>query len=96
VAWGYAPIYASCNLLGIANVERGRIAADTNTLRLLALLLVSLAVQSFDARLGAEGTLSDACRTMLASRCYSWCSSVDANACHGGNRRSGLYDCLVA
>jgi len=33
---------------------------------LLALLLVSLAVQSFDARLGAEGTLSDACRTLLA------------------------------
>ena len=33
---------------------------------LLALLLVSLAIQSFDARSGAEGTLSDACRTMLA------------------------------
>ncbi len=32
---------------------------------LLALLLVSLAVQSFDARLGTEGTLSDVCRTML-------------------------------
>jgi Ion channel len=32
---------------------------------LLALLLVSLAVKSFDARQGAEGTLSDACRTML-------------------------------
>ena len=32
---------------------------------LLALLLVSLAVQSFDARHGAEGTLSDACRAML-------------------------------
>ena len=32
---------------------------------LLALLLVSLAVKSFDARQGAEGILSDACRTML-------------------------------
>ena len=32
---------------------------------LLALLLVSLAVKSFDARHGAEGTLSDAFRTML-------------------------------
>ena len=32
---------------------------------LLALLLVTLAIQSFDARSGAEGTLSDAFRTML-------------------------------
>ena len=32
---------------------------------LLALLLVFLAIQSFDARPGAEGTLSDAFRTML-------------------------------
>ena len=32
---------------------------------LLALLLVALAVQSFDARPGADGTLSDAFRTML-------------------------------
>ena len=32
---------------------------------LLALLLVFLAIQSFDARSGAEGTLSDAFRTML-------------------------------
>ena len=33
---------------------------------LLALLLVSLAIQSFDARSGAEGILSDALRTMMA------------------------------
>jgi len=32
---------------------------------LLALLLVSLTVQSFDARAGAEGTLSDVVRTVL-------------------------------
>ena len=32
---------------------------------LLALLLVFLAIQSFDARLGAAGTLSNAFRTML-------------------------------
>ena len=32
---------------------------------LLALLLISLAIQSFDARPGAEGILSDAFRTML-------------------------------
>ena len=32
---------------------------------LLALLLIFLAIQSFDARQGAEGTLSDAFRTML-------------------------------
>ena len=32
---------------------------------LLALLLVSLAISSFDARSGAEGTLSDACRSIL-------------------------------
>ena len=32
---------------------------------LLALLLVLLAIQSFDARPGAEGTLSDVFRTML-------------------------------
>jgi hypothetical protein len=32
---------------------------------LLALLLVFLAIQSFDARHGAEGTLSNAFRTML-------------------------------
>ena len=33
---------------------------------LLALLLIHLAIQSFDARPGAEGILSDAFRTMLA------------------------------
>jgi len=32
---------------------------------LLALLLASLAVQSFDVRVGAEGTLSDVFRTVL-------------------------------
>jgi len=32
---------------------------------LLALLLIFLAIQSFDARLGADGTLSDAFRSML-------------------------------
>ena len=54
----------SCNLLRMRTLNAGA-SLRHKFAALLAVLLVFLAIQSFDAGTGAEGTLSNAFRTML-------------------------------